>query len=252
METTLPAATLDLAAPTDTTPKLRSAVQDRAIEQYIKNSAAFLEEVRTSPTILERMTDYGFGDEEISVGMSLLHEASHAYHEQLGEIPKDLEAATDELEEKIAEARDEYICFRLVARAAFTDLNDRVNLRVLGDVPDDLQRFINKAHLAYTAGGETLYAEKISKRGYPAERLAKLNESLDALTRLDATHDAAEEAAAPAPETDEPLDAGETIDREGRDAAYIALKEFMKEIKGVARAAFRRHPDVLERLKLND
>ena len=253
METILPpAAQVDLAAPTATTPKLPGNVQDRAIEQYIRASGRFLEEVRMSPTILERLTDYGFGDEEVSVGMSLQNEALDAFHAQRGSLPTDLDAATEELEKKIAQARDAYVGFRLVARAAFTDLNDRASLRVLGDVPDDLQRFINKAHLAYVAAADAPYAEKISKRGYPADRLSTLQGELDALTKLDAVHDAATDAAAPEDESGDPLDVGEEIDQSGRDAAYVALKEFMKELKGVTRAAFRKQPDVLEQLRLTD
>ena len=37
----------------------------------------------------------------------------------------------------------------------------------------------------------------MTKRGYPAERLASFNGFLDALTFLDAAHEAAAEAAAP-------------------------------------------------------
>lgn len=251
MENTLP-ANLDLAAPTETSPKLRDDVQLRAIEKYIQDSGRFLEEARLSPTILETLQEYGFSDEEMSVGMSLQHEALNACCAGRGGLPTDLDTAEKELDLKIAQARDEYRKFCLVARAAFPGLSDRVSLRVAGDVPDDLQRFLNKAHAAYTAAGEAPYAEKMAKRGYGGERLKSLNEYLDALTWLDAAHDAASEAAEPAPADGEALDAGEVVDREGRDAAYNALKEFMKELKGVARAAFRKEPEVLEKLGLVD
>ena len=67
----------------------------------------------------------------------------------------------------------------------------------------------------------------------------------DALAWLDAAHEAATEA----------TEAGKTgakatDGKEGRDAAYIELKEFMKEIKGVARAAFRKDADKLAQLGL--
>ena len=243
-------ATFDIAAPTATAPKLGAQVEDKAIEQYIKDSGRFLEETRLSPAVLETLTGYGFGDEELSVGMSLQHEALQAYCAQHGDTPKDLTTAAAELKNKADQARDEYAGFRLVARAAFPAFQDRMNLRVLGDAPDDLQRFLNAAHAAYTAAGEAPYAEKMTKRGYSANRLAGLNQFLDALTFLDAAHEAAEEAAAPAEPTTDPLDAGETIDRTARDAAYNTLKEFMKELKGVTRAAFRKQPEILSQLGL--
>ena len=243
-------ATFDIAAPTATTPKLGAQVEDRAIEQYIKDSGRFLEETRLSPAILEILTGYGFGDEELSVGMSLQHEALQAYCAQHGETPKDLTAAAAELKSKADQARDDYAEFRLVARAAFPGFQDRMNLRVLGDAPDDLQRFVNAAHAAYMAASEALYTEKMTKRGYSANRLSNLNEFLDALTFLDAAHEAAAEANAPVKSTTDPLDVGQTVDRTARDAAYNTLKEFMKELKGVTRAAFRKQPEILAQLEL--
>ena len=244
------AATFDIAAPTATAPRLRAQVEDKAIEQYIKDSGRFLEETRLSPTVLETLTGYGFSDEELSIGMSLQHEALAAYCAQHGDTPRDLTAAARELKSKVDQARDEYAGFRLVARAAFPGFQDRMNLRVLGDAPDDLQRFLNAAHAAYTTAGETPYAEKMTKRGYSADRLASLNGFLGALTFLDAAHEAAAEAAVPVEETTDPLDAGEAIDKTARDAAYHTLKEFMKELKGVTRAAFRKQPEILSQLDL--
>ncbi len=243
MENTLPA--VDLAAPTASTPKLSGAVEDHAIEQYIMDSGRFLEEARVSTDLCEVLYRYGFDDEELSIGMALQHAAMKAYCANHADCPPDRSAADEQLKTKISEARDDFDGFRLVARAVFPALNDRVNLRVMGDVPDDLQRFINMAHTAYTTGGEPAYAEKLAKRGYPAERLEKLHEFLDALAWLDAAHEAASESA----------DSGETAapaadGKAERDAAYNELKAFMKEIKGVARAAFRKDPDALAQLGL--
>ena len=235
-------ANFDIAAPTATAPKLGGPVADYAVEQYIKESGQFLEEVRLSPAVLETLTGYGFGDEELSVGMSLQHEALAAYCAQYGDTPKDLSAAARELKGKTDQARDEYAGFRLVARAAFPGFQDRMNLRVLGDAPDDLQRFLNAAHAAYTTAGEAPYAEKMTKRGYGTKRLAGLNQFLDALTFADAAHEAASEAAAP-PD-------GETVDKTSGEATYNTLKEFMKELKGVTRAAFLKQPETVAQLGL--
>ena len=135
------AATFDIAAPTATTPRLGDQVEDKAIEQYIKDSGRFLEETRLSPAILETLQGYGFGDEELSVGMSLQHEALQAYCAQHGDTPRDLTAAARELKSKTDQARDDYAGFRLVARAAFPGFEDRMNLRVLGDAPGRLAAF---------------------------------------------------------------------------------------------------------------
>ena len=235
MENTLP---VDLATPTASTPRLSGSVEDHAIEQYIVDSGRFLEEARVSANIAEKLFDYGFTDEELSIGMSLQHAAMKAYCANHADCPPDRSEADDQLKSKISLARDDFDGFRLVARAVFPALNDRVNLRVMGDVPDDLQRFINMAHTAYTTAGEGTYAEKLSKRGYPAERLKTLNEFLDALAWLDAAHEAATEAEDTVAVRADPKSDG----KEERNAAYNELKAFMKEIKGVARAAFRKDP----------
>ena len=244
MENKLPTVA-ELVAPTPTTPKLSGPVEDHAIEQYIIDSGRFLEEARVTTDISERLFDYGFDDEELSIGMALQHAAMKAYCANHADCPPDRSAADAHLKTKIAEARDEFDGFRLVARAVFPTMSDRVSLRVMGDVPDDLQRFINMAHTAYTTASQESYAEKLSKRGYPADKLKSLHEFLDALTWLDAAHEAASEAAdadAPAPDP--------TDGKENRDAAYNELKTFMKEIKGVARAAFRKDAEALAKLGL--
>ena len=243
MENTLPA---DLATPTPTTPKLSGSVEDHAIEQYIVESGRFLEEARVSTNVAERLFDYGFTDEELSIGMSLQHAALKAYCANHADNPPDRTAADNQLKTKISEARDEFDGFRLVARAVFPSLSDRMNLRVMGDVPEDLQRFINMAHTAYTTAAEGPYADKLAKRGYPADRLRTLNEFLDALAWLDAAHEAAEESAESGEPAPTPAEG-----KEERDAAYNELKAFMKEIKGVARAAFRKDPDTLAMLGLS-
>ena len=244
MENKLPTVA-DLFAPTPTTPKLSGAVEDHAIEQYIIDSGRFLEEARVSTDISEKLFDYGFDDEELSIGMALQHAAMKAYCANHADCPPDRSAADEQLKSKIAEAREDFDEFRLVARAVFPALSDRVDLRVMGDVPDDLQRFVNMAHTAYTTAAEPPYSEKISKRGYPADKLKALHEFLDALAWLDAAHEAASEAA----DAGEPV-ATPTDGKENRDAAYNELKTFMKEIKGVARAAFRKDTDALVKLGL--
>lgn len=244
MENTLPTA-IDLAAPTASTPKLSGSVEDHAIEQYIIDSGRFLEEARVSEDICEALIGYGFDDEELSIGMALQHAAMKAYCANHSDCPPDRSAADQQLKSKISEARDAFDEFRLVARAVFPVLGDRVNLRVMGDVPDDLQRFINMAHTAYLTAAQAPYAEKLAKRGYPSDRLRSLHEFLDALAWLDAAHEAATEAAEEG-QTAAPATAG----KQQRDAAYNELKAFMKEIKGVARAAFRKDADKLAQLGL--
>ncbi len=103
-------------------------------------------------------------------------------------------------------------------------------------MPDDTSRFITVADAGYTAAGKDPYKTKLTKRGYPATRLATLRAQLDDLTGFGGEQDEAE---------------GDAIDDTGaRDTAYKALKEYMKELKGTARGALRGKHGLLAKLGL--
>ncbi len=238
MADTIP-TNIDIAAATATTPKLRRTVEDLAIEKYIRDAGNFLEESRLNPDIAEGLAGAGYDDEELSRGMELQETAWNTFCSMYGDCPPDRKGGEADLDTKVEDARDEWAAFRLIARAAFTTLDARLVLRVMGDVPEDLQRFINVAHAGYAAGNEAPYAEKLSKRGYTPDKLKTLSEALDRLASLEGALDAAEDAAG-----------GEAVSTEARDTTYVELKDYMKEIKGVARAVFRKRPETLAKLTL--
>ena len=230
---------IDIAAATATTPKLRRTVEDQAIEKYIRDAGSFLEEARLNPDVAEGLAGAGYDDEELSRGMELQETAWNAFCATHGDTPPDRKGAEADLDAKVEDARDGWTAFRLIARAAFPTLDARLDLRVMGDVPEDLQRFINVAHAGYDAGSASPFTDKLSKRGYTPEKLKALSDSLDRLASLDGALDAAEEAAE-----------GEGADTTARDSAYVELKDYMKEIKGVSRAVFRKRPETLSKLAL--
>ncbi len=229
---------VDIAAKTPNTPALHRTVEDQAIENYIRDAERFLETARTNPDVAERLSVFGFDDEELSFGMGLQDTAWKAFLAAHGEAPSERGGDAEALTGRVLEAREEFMDFRLVARAAFQNLSDRVNLRVVGDPPDDLQRFVTAAYAGYDAAAEEPYAAKLAKRGFPAAKLDALRRELDVLATMKAADEIADINEEDAPDTGE------------RDAAYRELKEYMKEIKGVSRAAFRKNPHALEKLGL--
>ena len=214
-----------------TEPKLQRAVENKAIEAYIQNSCITLDAARTSPDILERLIPYGFDDAELAIGMAM-QEAAHELTQKLSgsSITK------EDLMEKASHAREAYNIFRGVARAAIPGLSDRINLGLVGDVPDDLQRFVSAAHRSYMAAAQDPYKDKVAKRGYPPEKLDALGRQIEELAVLGG----------------EDGDGSDDKERAERDEMYVRLKEFMKEFKGVARTVFRKQPEMLERLHLSD
>ena len=118
-----------------------------------------------------------------------------------------------------------------------------MNLCATAEPLDDLQRFINAAHAGYVAASREPYAEKFAKRGYPAARLEGMLREIDVLATLDTAHGLAEADGAAD-------DGSEAADTQDRDRTYGELKEFMKEIKAVCKALFRKNPDTLSMLGL--
>ncbi len=239
MADTIP-TNLDIATATATTPKLARTVEDQAIEKYIRDAGHFLEEIRLNPGTAEALLSAGYDEDELAWGMELQDKAWNAFCSQHGgDCPPDRAQGEQELDKKVDEARDAWAKFRLIARAAFVSLDHRLDLRVMGDVPEDLQRFINVAHAGYAAAAEKPFTDKLSKRGYPPETLKALSGALDRVASLDGALDAAEDTAEHGPSN-----------TEERDAAYVRLKDYMKEIRGVARGLFRKQPEILHELSL--
>jgi hypothetical protein len=218
--------------------KLHRTVEERAIATYIVDAGALLNTVRLSSSIAETLADYGFDDEELAIGMALQEKAANAYHARHDSLPASSAVGLTALTERMTKARDDFADFRGVARAAFTDLSARTELRVTGDTPDDLQRFMTQAHQAYTAASREPFTAKLCKRGYPPARLSALLDDLDTLATLDVAHEIASS------------DAEQESGSSECDEAYNELKEYMKEIKGVIRTIFRKEPDILKELGL--
>ena len=95
---------------------------------------------------------------------------------------------------------------------------------------------ITLALASYGAAGKAPQSAKLIKRGYPATVLDPLIASLNTLTATAADQDEAQ--------------GGAVGNTEARDAAYDALRGFMKELKGVAKGALRGKHALLSKLGL--
>jgi len=209
--------------------------QSKIIEAYITDSKKFLSVASSDAEIRPILEAHGYDDAEFAAGEALAQAASQAFEDRATGMGRQKLTGTA-LEAAIRDARENYAAFREVARASFPGDADRTGLSLTGDVPDDTGRFITLAETSYSAAGRDPYKTKLTKRGYPAARLTTLLEELDALTETSGEQDGAE---------------GDAIDdTEERDKAYNALKEYMKELKGVARGALRGKNGLLAKLGL--
>jgi len=225
-----PAPGSNEAAPT----RPRSA-QNKIIEAYIADAKKFLKVASEDSEIRPILEAHGYDAGEFTTGDALAKTASDAFEGRAsGMGHQKLSGAA--LSAAIKTAREDYAAFRSIARAAFPAEADRVALTLKGEVPDDTSRFITTAETSYAAAGKEPYSVKLTKRGYPAARLATLLQNLDDLTGTSGEQDSA---------------LGDAIeDTAERDAAYANLKTFMKELKGTARGALRGKPGLLAKLEL--
>jgi hypothetical protein len=221
--------------PPTTAPKVHRDVQNKIITSYVTDAERFLTTASTDPEIQPILADHGYDAAEFAQGMTLVKAASSGVatrQEKLG----DKKDAVDELHLSAQGARDAYAAFREIARAAFPAQGDRVALGLTGDVPEDFQRFVTAAHTSYTNAGKPAYTAKMTKRNYAPARLTTLLANLDSFTGDKSKKDEA---------------AGEAMEStEERNTAYVALRAYMKELKGVARGALRGKPGLLAKLEL--
>ena len=215
----------------------RSA-QDKIIAAYIADAKKFLKVASEDSEIRPILEAHGYDDAEFTTANTLATAASAASAAFEGRASGmgTQKLAGAALIAAIKAAREDYAAFREIARAAFPAEADRLGLSLMGEVPDDTGRFITTAGASYTAAAKAPFATKLTKRGYPAARLATLGQNLDDLTSTGGDQDEA---------------LGDAIDdTAARDAAYAALKTFMKELKGTARGALRAKPGLLAKLEL--
>ncbi len=206
------------------------------------DSGRILEAARSHTTVAETLAHHGFDDEEMSIGMAMQAEAYRSFLARHGDHLPERSQAIGVLSARVDKARDDFEDFRLIARAVFPTIADRIALRSTADPLEDLQRFINAAHAAYATAAQPPYTEKFSKRGYPPTKLEALQREIDVLAPLDTAQDIAVADGVSAEE--------KTTDTTDRDRTYLELKEFMKELKGVSRAVFRKQPETLAMLGL--
>ncbi|GAA5483325.1 hypothetical protein [Haloferula sargassicola] len=216
-------------------PKRSRSAQDKMIEAYIADAKKFLKVATEDEEIRPILEAHGYDQAEFDEGLALADAADSAYQGRAAGMGKQ-KLTGEALLAAIQKAREDYAAFREIARAAFPDEADRITLGLKGEVPDDTERFITVAEASYAAARKDPQATKMSKRGYPATRLATLQQDLDDLTAESGEQDQAQ---------------GEAIDDTAiRNAAYKALKTYMKELKGIARGALRKKPGLQAKLGL--
>ncbi len=222
-------------APAPGAPKLHRSRVNQAIENYIGDAETFLITVGTEAEIKPAMEEHGYNAAALATGNNLLGVAAEAFGVRLTGIAGQT-GKQSELKTADEQAREDYATFREIARASFPEQADRIALGLTGNVPHDLQKFMTLAHTSYVNAAKAPWATKMTERNYAPARLTTLNDAITALSGTD---------------SEKAIAAGEAVDdTDARDLAYNNLKEYMKEIMGVARGVFRKNAGAKTKLKL--
>jgi hypothetical protein len=209
--------------------------QDKLILAYVADSEKFIETASTDPEISEILLGYGYDAAEFAIGTGLAEAAHGAIEDRATGKGKQSEA-TNKLVAAIKARRAECVQYREIARACFPGDADRTALSLKGDLVDDTGRFITLAKASYGAGKKEPYTTKLSRRGYPPARLDLLITGVSALTKTGSEQDIAQGDA--------------ELDTTARDTAYDELREWMKELKGIARGVLKGKVGLKAKLEL--
>jgi hypothetical protein len=215
-------------------PVKRRADQDQKIADQITADGQYLETVKTDPEILATLAGRGYAPAKLDEGLTLQRAAQAAFtHRQTMLAAQG--HATAGLSGSIATAREMYIDFRDIVRSitGFT-ANDRKALNASGAVPDDKQKMLTAARASYQAAQTEPYASTLATYGYPATVIDAALAALDAYSAADTDQNSAIGNATKA-----------TADR---NAAVKALDVYMKQLRGIAKVALRKRPDLLKKL----
>jgi len=215
-------------------PVKRRADQDQKIADQIAADGQYLETVKTDAEILEILAARGYDAAKLDDGSTLQRDAQAAFTRRQVAMAAQ-SRATAGLSGNTATAREMYLDFRETVRA-ITDFtaSDRAALKAGGVVPDDKQKMITLARASYQAAQAEPFASILATYGYPPDAIAAALAALDAYAAADTDQNSAIGSAAKA-----------TTDR---NAAVTALAVYMKQLRGIARVALRKRPDLLKKL----
>jgi hypothetical protein len=215
-------------------PVKRRADQDQKIADQITADGQYLETVKTDPEILATLAGRGYDTATLDDGLTLQRAAQAAFTLRQTMLAAQSHA-TAGLSGSTATVREMYIDFRDTVRA-ITDFtaSDRTALKVTGVVSPDKQKMITAARASYQAAQAEPYASILATYGYPATAITNALAALDAYATADTDQNSAIGSATKA-----------TADR---NAAVKALDVYMKQLRGIAKVALRKRPDLLKKL----
>lgn len=215
--------------------KKENAEQNQQIENDIGSALGLIDGIAGNAEIAALLLKKGYDTAKLQEGRALQGVAQTAFEARQSAMGLE-ETAVKNLEAADKGARDRYADFRGTARASFTGKADRLALNLNGAVQEDRDKFITQAQTSYSIAKSADYLDQMTTDGYDDETLQAALDELVILKNADTAQNNASGAAAKATTT--------------RDNAYKSLMVYIKRLKGMARVALKKRPDLAGQLGL--
>ena len=212
-----------------------NAEQDQAIADDIGNALLLIDGIANNAEIAAIMLKKGYDATKLADGRTLQSAAQTAFEARQSALGAK-QTAVNALSAAGMAASERYTDFRGTARTSFTGQADRTALNLNGIVAKDRQKFITQARTSYNAAKTAAYAAQMATDGYDAATIQAALDELVALEQANVAQNTASGAAQSA--------------TANRNAAYKALLVYVRRLRGMARVALKKRPDLLGQLGL--
>lgn len=199
----------------------KNAKQSRVMGEYITESGVLLTIALTNPEIAAILATRSYDSAKLGVGIALQNAAQMSYNSRqnaLGGREESVEEQTHMFEEE----RAEFLAFRELAKPFFPDKGDRTSLNLSGTLPREMGDFVSFLRAGYTNAKGAKFQAILAPLGFD---IAKLDAELAELQTFEEHMSDRQVAGGAAKNT--------TGDRNG---AFRALKTYMDQLEGVAKA----------------
>ena len=215
-------------------PVKRNAEQDKQIADRITANLQYLDTIDENPEIVTVLTGRGYPATRLGELRTQCRAVQGTFTQRQLSMATQGQA-TAGLSGSMATNREMYLDFRETVRSIsdFTAI-DRKALGVNGTILRDKQQFTTQARTSYQAAQKPPYAEILANYGFSAEVLTNALKTLDTLSISEADQNSAIGDATKA-----------TADR---NAAVKAMDKSMRQLRGIAKVALRKRPDLLKKL----
>ncbi len=217
------------------TAKRKKAEQDQKIENDISSALTLIDGIAGNAEIAALLLKKGYDAPKLQEGRDLQSAAQTAFEARQSAMGLE-ETAVKVLEAADKAARDRYADFRGTARTSFTGRADRTALNLNGNVEEDRDKFITQAQTSYSIAKNSTYLAQMTTDGYDAPTLQAALAELVTLKNADNAQNMASGTASQATTQ--------------RDNAYKALMVYIRRLKGMARVALKKRPDLAGQLGL--